>query len=68
MSNSIREKSTKQNDAVTVITGGIMLTDQALGLVLMVYSVGTGHVNADKVTFIAYISDSTHHHTTAPVQ
>lgn len=33
MGNSIREKSTKHNDAVTVITGGMMLTDQAVGLV-----------------------------------
>lgn len=33
MSNSIREKSTKHNDAVRVITAGVMLIDQAVGLV-----------------------------------
>lgn len=69
MSNSIREKSTKQDDVVTVITGGMMLTDQAVGPLLTVYSTGIGHFNAHKVTFIAngYITDSTHNPTTAPV-
>lgn len=53
MSNSIREKSTKHNDAVTVITGGMMLTDQTVGT-MMPYSIGIGHFNGDKVTFTAH--------------
>lgn len=56
MSNSIREKSTKHNNAVTVITTGTMLTDQAVGRVFRVmiaYSIGIGHFTGNKVTFIA---------------